>query len=98
MASNAPGVSRSFFTVHHGAVRQGSGVAGAARSTVPVSVTHEVRYTPEGWPQPLMADIYQPAGAGPFPAVMMVHGGGWTGGKRQHMHRTARMVAAQGHV
>ena len=30
----------------------------------------------------LLAHIYQPSGAGPFPAVVGVHGGAWTGGDR----------------
>lgn len=31
---------------------------------------------------PLRMDIYKPSGPGPFPTVMFVHGGGWTGGTR----------------
>ena len=31
---------------------------------------------------PLLARVYQPAGAGPFPAMVDVHGGGWTSGTR----------------
>ena len=95
MASSEQGISRSIFTIHHGipdsrAVRN-------ARS-VDVTVTRDVCYTPEGWPQPLDADIYVPTGAGPFPAILMVHGGGWIGGRRQHMQRTARAVARRGYV
>ena len=29
--------------------------------------------------RPRLARIYQPAGAGPFPAVVQIHGGAWTG-------------------
>ena len=31
---------------------------------------------------PLLARLYQPAGAGPFPALVEVHGGAWAGGDR----------------
>ena len=30
----------------------------------------------------LKLDVYVPDGAGPFPAVILVHGGGWTGGDK----------------
>src|SRR5882672_7289937 len=30
----------------------------------------------------LKLDAYVPEGAGPFPAVILVHGGGWTGGDK----------------
>lgn len=32
--------------------------------------------------QPLVARLYKPDGPGPFPAVVNVHGGGWTSGDR----------------
>ena len=35
-----------------------------------------VRYSPDDWPENLSADIYRPKGKGPFPAVLVVHGGG----------------------
>jgi acetyl esterase/lipase len=95
MARSEQGIFRSLFAVHHGipgsrTVRKSPAVA--------VTVTRDVRYTPEHWPQPLDADIYQPAGNGIFPAVLMIHGGGWVSGKRQHMHGTARAVARRGYV
>lgn len=33
---------------------------------------------------PLLCDAALPDGSGPFPAVIIVHGGGWIGGHRQH--------------
>jgi acetyl esterase/lipase len=96
MTHGLGGVSRSFFAVHHG-VPESRTLRRAA--PVPVRIIPDLCYTPAGWPQALAADIYQPADtAGPVPAVMMVHGGGWTGGKRQDMHRTARAVARRGYV
>ena len=33
--------------------------------------------------QPLLLDLAQPkGGAGPYPALVFVHGGGWSGGDR----------------
>src|SRR5690349_6373963 len=32
---------------------------------------------------PLLMDFSAPEGKGPFPAVVIVHGGGWIGGHRQ---------------
>jgi acetyl esterase/lipase len=95
MARSAQGISRSIFTIHHGIPD-----ARAVRNARPVevTVTRDVRYTPQDWPQPLDADLHVPAGAGPFPAILMVHGGGWIGGQRQDMQRTARAVARRGYV
>jgi alpha-L-fucosidase 2 len=34
-------------------------------------------------PLPLKLDAHIPTGKGPFPAIILVHGGGWTGGDKQ---------------
>ncbi len=47
---------------------------------------------------PLPADVYIPAGAGPFPGVIVIHGGGWMQGGRQHMSGIARMLAQNGYA
>ncbi|MFB3825111.1 MAG: alpha/beta hydrolase fold domain-containing protein [Bryobacteraceae bacterium] len=44
----------------------------------------------------LKADLYLPAGAGPFPAVLYIHGGGWSGGDRSQLRRQAAHMAARG--
>ncbi len=44
----------------------------------------------------LKADIYLPTGPGPFPGVLMVHGGGWAAGARWQMFRHARTLAKEG--
>ena len=36
---------------------------------------------------PLLLDACRPDGDGPFPAVIIVHGGGWIGGHREHSVR-----------
>jgi len=41
----------------------------------------------------LEADVYVPSGEGPFPSVLMVHGGGWRFGSKLHMVGHARNLA-----
>jgi triacylglycerol lipase len=43
-------------------------------------------------------DIYLPPGDGPFPAVLMIHGGAWTSGSKGHMVAHARTVCAAGYT
>jgi acetyl esterase/lipase len=46
----------------------------------------------------LKADLFRPTGedAGPFPAVVYVHGGGWRQGDRKHFARQAAHMAEHG--
>ncbi len=44
----------------------------------------------------LKADLYLPKGAGPFPAVVYIHGGGWSGGDRTQLRRQAAYLAERG--
>jgi acetyl esterase/lipase len=47
----------------------------------------------------LHLDLAMPkAGAGPFPAVVFLHGGGWRAGKRQDMNHFIEGVARMGYV
>ncbi|MEE2705552.1 MAG: alpha/beta hydrolase [Planctomycetota bacterium] len=46
----------------------------------------------------LQSDIYLPPGDGPFPGVLMVHGGAWRTGERWHMHRDAEALAENGYT
>jgi acetyl esterase/lipase len=54
------------------------GTAGRARYTI--EVFHDVRYMsePEGGKGTSLLDVYAPDGAGPWPVVVMCHGGGET--------------------
>lgn len=71
----------------------------AARSDFAFTLAPELAYTPEGWPQRLVADVRIPNGAGPFPAVLVVHGGGWeTGRDRRDMDFIAEQLARHGFV
>ena len=69
-----------------------------ARLDLRYSVQRDRTYTPSGWPQPLFADVYIPEGAGPFPAVLVVHGGGWQSGDRAQVESIARRIARRGYV
>ncbi|MGH7961493.1 MAG: alpha/beta hydrolase fold domain-containing protein [Candidatus Binatia bacterium] len=55
-------------------------------------------YTPVSWPQRLEADVYVPAGVGPFPGVLVIHGGGWQGGTRADMNHIAKRLVQRGYT
>lgn len=46
----------------------------------------------------LLAKLYRPQGAGPFPAVVGVHGGAWTSGDRNNNKAIDETLAASGAV
>jgi len=48
--------------------------------------------------QSWLAMIYQPQGAGPFPALLDIHGGAWNNGDRKHNPPLAEGLAASGVV
>src|SRR5215510_2324017 len=54
----------------------------------------EYRRTKAG--RSLMARIYQPVGAGPFPTVLDLHGGGWSRKDRKAEEPMDRALAASG--
>lgn len=59
----------------------------------------DVIYTPAGWPRALPADIYEPKGQGPWPAVLLIYGGSWSSrDHRWEMSRLARKLARRGFV
>ena len=57
----------------------------------------DVPYATRG-DQTLKADVYLPEGDGPFPAVLMVHGGAWMAGNKRTMRPAARIVASHGYT
>ncbi|MEY3897506.1 MAG: hypothetical protein RLZZ214_3027 [Verrucomicrobiota bacterium] len=62
-------------------------------------VTRNLVYTPADWPVPVMGDLYRPRNAPPAPAVLLVHGGGWTGKDgRWQMDPIAEKLAKRGYV
>jgi len=45
----------------------------------------------------LLMDVYHPAGAGPHPAVLVIHGGAWLSGDRHQLQLWARELAERGY-
>lgn len=82
----------------------GSYHAGKPTSPDPVpvhssySVVHDVQYTPAGWPKALRADIYRPLGAGPFPSVLVIHGGAWKRGDYGYNESISKRLAERGYL
>ncbi|MCC2656107.1 MAG: alpha/beta hydrolase [Panacagrimonas sp.] len=62
------------------------------------TLQRDVTYTPAQWPQAQRGDLYLPGGAGPFPAVVVVHGGGWNSRDRQDMVGISQLLAENGFV
>lgn len=58
-------------------------------------VVEEVEYGRQGG-QSLMATVLRPAGPGPFPMVLEVHGGAWCRGSRKDEHSLNLALAGQG--
>jgi acetyl esterase/lipase len=48
--------------------------------------------------QKLLADVYLPEGVEACPAVLLIHGGGWSWGDKRHMADLGRTLAAAGYV
>lgn len=44
------------------------------------------------------ADLYQPTGAGPFPAIVFLHGGSWRSGSKSTFSKLANDLAAHGYA
>ena len=62
-------------------------------------VLADQRFSPPDWPQALYADVYIPDGnRAAWPAVLVVHGGGWERRSREDMTRIARRLADRGFV
>ncbi len=59
--------------------------------------TEDIEYRNFGG-EPLLARLYRPQGAGPFPAVVGVHGGAWTSGDRNNNQAIDAALAAAGVV
>ncbi len=63
------------------------------------SVMRNIIYTPQDWPAQMKGDFYQPKTSRPVPAVLLVHGGGWTGKDgRWQMDPIAIKLAKRGYA
>lgn len=63
----------------------------------PIMIDRDLAYVQRG-DRSLGADVYTPAGRGPFPAVLLVHGGSWKRGNKQRMAKIAERLAQRGYV
>lgn len=62
------------------------------------SITRDVVVSPADWPKTLLADVYTPSGTGPFPSVLLIHGGAWKRGDREQVKGLAERIAARGYL
>jgi acetyl esterase/lipase len=72
-----------------------AGICPAAEQTVDV-LRNQVFVERESGP--LAADVYRPRGAGPFPAMLVVHGGAWRMGARADFAAIAHGLAEHGYT
>ncbi len=83
MQSSKPGagsaMSRRHFT--QGLIGCATGAAVGVQAQGSYQVLNDVEFTAE--PMPLKLDAHIPAGEGPFPAIILVHGGGWRNGDKR---------------
>lgn len=81
------------------AVRYGAPSAppAARRPALRFTVERDVVYARRG-DRELTADVYAPEGAGPFPGVVLIHGGGWYRKTDSDMERAAKILARRGYV
>ncbi len=63
-----------------------------------VTVIKDRVYTPDDWPRTLHADIHRPEPRGRYPAVLVVHGGGWERRSPEDTAALSRRLAEQGFV
>jgi acetyl esterase/lipase len=67
--------------------------------TARYAVTEAVRYAgPDEAGDPRVGDLYRPKGDGPWPAVLVIHGGSWQRGSRTEMAKFARRFADAGYA
>jgi acetyl esterase len=69
----------------------------AVNSPLPQGVQCEAIQLP-GPAGPLDAELYRPAGAGPWPLLLFLHGGGWCVGSAASVRRLAMQLAAAGRL
>ena len=61
-------------------------------------VQRDILFTPPDWPQALYLDVYRPEGPGPFPSVLLIHGGAWKRGDRAQVEGLAERIATRGYL
>lgn len=67
-------------------------------SALDYQTVRDLTYTPKSWPTAQVADLYKPVSKRPAPAVLLIHGGGWSKSERRSdMNRIARNLARRGY-
>ncbi|HLL46793.1 MAG TPA: alpha/beta hydrolase [Longimicrobiaceae bacterium] len=69
----------------------------APASPAAVHLERDVAYAAMGG-QPLRLDLARPRGPGPHPLVVLIHGGGWSGGDKAAHHADMLLLAGQGYA
>jgi acetyl esterase/lipase len=74
-------------------------LSAVSRAADPPEVTksYDLLYASHGGTE-LKLDLVQPAGAGPFPAVLVIHGGAWREGGKEENHKLLTDFARRGYV
>jgi acetyl esterase/lipase len=72
------------------------GLAGTARCAE-IVIEENITYGKAGDTE-LKLDLARPPGDGPFPAIVFIHGGGWSGGNRQAYRGQIQEAAKRGYV
>jgi len=70
---------------------------GVPRPAAGLVIERDLVYLQRG-EQKLRADVYRPSDEGPFPGVLVVHGGSWQRGSKERMAATAARLAERGYV
>ena len=73
-----------------------SGITTATETTTSPPMTTLTTTVASEPPPDIGLEIYVPDGEGPFPAAVLVHGGGWVGGSPRLMRDLARFLAGEG--
>lgn len=66
-------------------------------ATTTPAVLHDIPYTTDVTGS-YSADLYTPVGTGPFPAIVMIHGGSWRSGHKTELRKLSKDLAAKGYV
>jgi acetyl esterase/lipase len=69
----------------------------AAADSGQIVIEEDITYGKAGNTE-LKLDLVRPQGDGPFPAIVFIHGGGWSGGNRQAYRGQIREAAGRGYV
>ena len=70
----------------------------STQTSASITVRNDVVFTPKNWPTAQLADLYLPTSTKSAPAVLLIHGGGWSGKERRaDMTGIARSLAKRGY-